>query len=78
MALELLHEPLACAFVGFILGIGFGIYLASCCFGKPGAGQRRPIRQRPVARGELKMVLLVRTDLGMQKGHLVSSRNCGR
>ena len=65
---DLLNEPLVCAVLGLLLGFALGLCYANC-FAQP-RGEQRP-RQR-AARGELKMVLLVRTDLGMQKGTFCS------
>ena len=64
----LLNEPLVCAVIGLLLGFALGLCYANC-FAQP-RGEQRP-RQR-AARGELKMVFLVRTDLGMQKGTFCS------
>ena len=66
---DLLNEPLVFAVLGLLLGFALVLFYSNC-FAQP-RGEQRPRPQR-AARGELKMVLLVRTDLGMQKGTFCS------
>lgn len=70
MVSQLLHEQPAlwCAVFGLILGFALGICCAKCFARLPAGQQPRPRRAASTVKGELKMVLLVRTDLGMQKG----------
>ncbi|CAE7864748.1 unnamed protein product [Symbiodinium necroappetens] len=67
-------DAIAVFLLGLLLGVALGFlvsrrFLAKTQTARPSGAGRRP------AKGEVKMVLLVRTDLGMQKGKIAAQ--CG-
>ena len=68
----MVYDPVTAAFaLGLCVGLLLALLWRSYCVPPATQAEGRTARTSPrAARGELKMVMLVRTDLGMQKGSL--------